>query len=324
MKPDEKIEKTLLSNGVRILSQRMPHVQSVSMGVWVSIGSRDETNAENGLSHFIEHMMFKGTQKRSAFEIAKAFDAIGGYTNAFTSMENTCYHAKVMANHLDTMSEILTDIFLNSLFDEAEIEKERPVIFQEIGMMEDTPDEYVHQLAVRTFFKLVRSMLPFENSTRAFRLSFPKVQAEPLFLMLAGSSALRPVTSNGSRTRARNTHPFKRLTHPEPWKPSDSAGNPSPALTGPLSPFEGERDGERGPTSIAQPAPTQARGSGGVRLIQVVLSPVPLSRISWADSPSSSGAISTCPPRPPAVAAAAWPSTPRAQPACRDTAPQVP
>ena len=171
MKPDDRIEKTLLSNGVRILSQRMPHVQSVSMGVWVNIGSRDETDAENGLSHFIEHMMFKGTQKRSAFEIAKAFDAIGGYTNAFTSMENTCYHAKVMANHLDTMSEILTDIFLNSLFDDAEIEKERPVIFQEIGMLEDTPDEYVHQLAARSFWgdnPLGRSILGTHDNILQF------------------------------------------------------------------------------------------------------------------------------------------------------------
>jgi predicted Zn-dependent peptidase len=152
LKSENSIEKTVLSNGVRILSQKMPHVQSISMGVWVGVGSRDETDAENGLSHFIEHMIFKGTRKRSAYEIAKAFDAIGGYTNAFTSMENTCYHAKVMVNHLETMSEILMDIFLNSLFDEEEIEKERPVIFQEIGMQEDTPDEYVHQLAARAFW----------------------------------------------------------------------------------------------------------------------------------------------------------------------------
>lgn len=152
MKSEDSIEKTVLSNGVRILSQQMPHVQSVSMGVWVGVGSRDETDAENGLSHFIEHMIFKGTRKRSAYEIAKAFDAIGGYTNAFTSMENTCYHAKVMTNHLDTMTEILTDIFLNSLFDAEEIEKERPVIFQEIGMQEDTPDEYIHQLAAEAFW----------------------------------------------------------------------------------------------------------------------------------------------------------------------------
>ncbi len=171
MNPEDSIEKTLLTNGVRILSQRMPHVQSVSMGVWVNIGSRDETDAENGLSHFIEHMMFKGTQKRSAFEIAKAFDAIGGYTNAFTSMENTCYHAKVMANHLETMSEILSDIFLNSLFDDAEIEKERPVIFQEIGMLEDTPDEYVHQLAAQSFWgdnPLGRSILGTHDNILQF------------------------------------------------------------------------------------------------------------------------------------------------------------
>ncbi len=171
MKPGDRVEKTLLSNGVRILSQRMPHVQSVSMGVWVNIGSRDETDIENGLSHFIEHMIFKGTQKRSAFEIAKAFDAIGGYSNAFTSMENTCYHAKVMGNHLETMSEILTDIFLNSLFDEAEIDKERPVIFQEIGMLEDTPDEYVHQLAGRSFWgesPLGRSILGTRDNVRRF------------------------------------------------------------------------------------------------------------------------------------------------------------
>jgi predicted Zn-dependent peptidase len=171
LKQADSVEKTTLSNGVRILSQKMPHVQSVSMGVWVSIGSRDESDAENGLSHFIEHMIFKGTQKRSAFEIAKAFDAIGGYTNAFTSMENTCYHAKVMANHLETMSEILTDIFLNSLFDEAEIEKERPVIFQEIGMMEDAPDEYVHQLAARSFWgddPLGRSILGTRDNILKF------------------------------------------------------------------------------------------------------------------------------------------------------------
>ena len=171
MKQADSVEKTTLSNGVRILSQKMPHVQSVSMGVWVSIGSRDESDAENGLSHFIEHMIFKGTQKRSAFEIAKAFDAIGGYTNAFTSMENTCYHAKVMANHLETMSEILTDIFLNSLFDEVEIEKERPVIFQEIGMMEDTPDEYVHHLAARSFwgeYPLGRSILGTRDNILKF------------------------------------------------------------------------------------------------------------------------------------------------------------
>ncbi|MBW2437782.1 MAG: insulinase family protein, partial [Deltaproteobacteria bacterium] len=111
------INKTELNNGIRILSQKMAHTRSVSMGVWVNVGARDEKPAESGLSHFIEHMIFKGTRRRSAYQIAKEFDAIGGHTNAFTTMENTCYHGKVMDTHLDTMVDILTDIFLNSVFD---------------------------------------------------------------------------------------------------------------------------------------------------------------------------------------------------------------
>ncbi|WP_419660261.1 M16 family metallopeptidase [Desulfosarcina variabilis] len=140
------VNKTLLDNGVRIVSMAMPHVRSVSMGVWVHVGARDETEAESGLSHFIEHMIFKGTVKRNAFQIAKEFDAIGGQTNAYTSMEHTCYHARVLDTQLATMVDILSDIFLNSVFDEAELERERPVIFQEIGMVEDSPEEFVHTL----------------------------------------------------------------------------------------------------------------------------------------------------------------------------------
>jgi predicted Zn-dependent peptidase len=122
------------------------------MGVWVNVGARDENLAESGLSHFIEHMIFKGTRQRSAYQIAKEFDAIGGHTNAFTTMENTCFHAKVMDTHTETMVDILSDIFLNSVFDPQEIEKERPVILQEIGMTEDSPDEYVHLLSGRNFW----------------------------------------------------------------------------------------------------------------------------------------------------------------------------
>ena len=122
------------------------------MGVWVNVGARDETPAQSGLSHFIEHMIFKGTRRRSAFQIAKEFDAIGGHTNAFTTMENTCYHAKVMDTHTETMVDILSDIFINSVFSAQEIERERPVILQEIGMVEDSPDEYVHVLSGRNFW----------------------------------------------------------------------------------------------------------------------------------------------------------------------------
>jgi predicted Zn-dependent peptidase len=130
----------------------MAHVRSVSMGVWVDVGARDESEHQSGLSHFIEHMIFKGTARRSAYQIAKEFDAIGGHTNAFTSMENTCYHAKVMDSHLTTMVEILSDIFLNSAFDPQEVERERPVILQEIGMVEDSPEEYLHVLAGQNYW----------------------------------------------------------------------------------------------------------------------------------------------------------------------------
>jgi predicted Zn-dependent peptidase len=147
-----QIDKTVLKNGIRILTRKMPYTRSVSMGVWVNVGARDENPAESGLSHFIEHMIFKGTRQRSAFQIAKEFDAIGGHTNAFTSMENTCYHAKVMDTHTDTMVEILSDIFLNSVFDPGEIEKERPVILQEIRMVDESPDEYVHLLSGKNFW----------------------------------------------------------------------------------------------------------------------------------------------------------------------------
>ena len=144
---DQAINKSVLKNGVRIVTKRMPHIHYMSMGVWVNVGARDESLAESGLSHFIEHMIFKGTEKRSSFQIAKEFDSIGGHTNAFTSAENTCYHAKVMDTHLDTMVDILSDIFLNSVFDEKEVENERAVILQEISMLEDSPDEYVHVLS---------------------------------------------------------------------------------------------------------------------------------------------------------------------------------
>jgi predicted Zn-dependent peptidase len=163
-------DKTTLKNGIRIVTLRMPHFRSVSMGVWVDAGARDETPDESGLSHLIEHMIFKGTRRRSAFRIAKEFDAIGGYTNAFTSMETTCYHAKVLDNHLGAMVDILSDIFLNSLFDASELNREKPIILQEISMMEDSPDDYIHQLAGTAFWgdhALGRSILgPPENIER--------------------------------------------------------------------------------------------------------------------------------------------------------------
>jgi predicted Zn-dependent peptidase len=166
-----EVHKTTLNNGIKIVSQNMPHFHSVSMGVWVNVGAREESPEESGLSHFIEHMIFKGTQRRTAYQIAKEFDSIGGQTNAFTSAENTCYHAKVMDTHLDIMVDILSDIFLNSAFNEKEVENERAVILQEIGMMEDSPDDYIHFLSGSNFWgknSLGRSVLGNRENIRSF------------------------------------------------------------------------------------------------------------------------------------------------------------
>jgi predicted Zn-dependent peptidase len=165
------VSKTVLSNGIKVITKTMPHLRSISMGVWVNVGGRDESSSESGMSHFIEHMIFKGTQKSTAFQIAKEFDAIGGQSNAFTSTENTCYHAKVIDTHMETMVDILSDIFLNSLFDDREIENERAVILQEIGMAEDSPDEYIHILSGMNFWSgnsLGRSVLGNRENVSRF------------------------------------------------------------------------------------------------------------------------------------------------------------
>ncbi|MFH1102151.1 MAG: pitrilysin family protein [Pseudomonadota bacterium] len=189
--------KTVLKNGIRISTKRIPHVRSVSMGVWLNAGARDETLEENGLSHFIEHMIFKGTTRRSAFQIAKEFDAVGGHTNAFTTMENTCYHARVMDTHLPTMIDILSDIFLNSVFDALEIERERPVIFQELGMVEDSPEEYIHILSGNAFWgdnPLGRSILGTRENLSRFDSesvkAFFKKFYQPVRIVIAAAGNL--------------------------------------------------------------------------------------------------------------------------------------
>lgn len=144
--------KTVLKNGVTILSEKLEHFRSVSLGIWVNAGSREEKAQENGISHFIEHMIFKGTQSRNSLEIAKQLDAIGGLSNAFTGKETTCFHSRVLDKHFSNLADILLDIFLNSAFDPGEMDKERQVILQEINMVEDTPDEHVHVLFSHLFW----------------------------------------------------------------------------------------------------------------------------------------------------------------------------
>jgi len=146
-------QKTTLNNGIRVVTERIPQVQSISIGCWFKTGSRDENKVEeHGIAHFIEHMLFKGTEKRTALEIAREIDSVGGILNAATSRELTNFYAKILEKDFDLAIELLADILLNSVLPPKEIERERGVISQEIRMVEDTPDEYIQDLFNQHFF----------------------------------------------------------------------------------------------------------------------------------------------------------------------------
>ncbi|MBU0674056.1 MAG: insulinase family protein [Proteobacteria bacterium] len=138
-------KKTVLDNGVRILSEQLSS-RVVAFGIWVDVGARDEDSTNNGSAHFIEHMLFKGTHLRSPGQIAVELDLLGGLGNAFTSGEQTCYHSTVLSSHLERAVGLFADLFLHSIFADDEVERERQVILQEISMVEDTPDDRVHEL----------------------------------------------------------------------------------------------------------------------------------------------------------------------------------
>jgi predicted Zn-dependent peptidase len=138
--------KTILPNGIRLVTERIPHVRSVAVGVWVETGSRYEPAARGGISHFIEHLVFKGTETRSAEEIARIVDSVGGQMDAFTTKEHTCFYVTVLDEHLPLAADLLADILLHPRFDAGDIEREKTVVLQEFGMVEDTPDDIIHDL----------------------------------------------------------------------------------------------------------------------------------------------------------------------------------
>ena len=190
--------KTVLDNGIRVVSHEMPGHRSVSLGIWVENGSRHESELENGISHFIEHLLFKGTERRSAAQIAEEMDAVGGVLNAFTSKEHTCYYAKVLDENLPLAIDLLTDIFLHSSFEAEEIERERSVILQEISQSEDTPDDYVHDLFNLDFFKnhpIGRPICGKEKTVSAFRrqdiVSFFKSRYQPRRVVVSAAGNIR-------------------------------------------------------------------------------------------------------------------------------------
>lgn len=190
------ITKSVLQNGIRVISETIPHSHSVSIGIWLANGSRHDRREINGAAHFIEHLLFKGTAKRSALDIAREIDSVGGVLNAFTCREYVCYYAKVLDQALPRAVDLLADIFLHSLFDTNEIEKERKVVLQEIWMLKDSPDNYIHDLYCQNFWKthpLGMSIIGSEETvgrlSRDILLDFKKdrFRAEDIIIAAAGN-----------------------------------------------------------------------------------------------------------------------------------------
>jgi predicted Zn-dependent peptidase len=169
--PATDIQMTTLANGLRVITERMPHVRSVSVGMWVAAGSRREKPEQNGISHFIEHMLFKGSSKRSAEEIARSVDSIGGNLDAYTAKEMVCFSTKVLDEHLPLAFDVAADLVLHPLFTEEDIEKEKGVILEEIKMDTDSPDYLVHEIFSANFWKdhsLGKPILGTRATVRSF------------------------------------------------------------------------------------------------------------------------------------------------------------
>jgi predicted Zn-dependent peptidase len=217
---------TSLDNGVRVITEAMPHVRSVSVGVWIGNGSRRESPEQNGLSHFIEHMLFKGTTSRSAEDIARSVDSIGGNLDAFTAKELVCFNTKVLDQHLSQAFDVLADLVLHPMFREEDIEKEKGVILEEIKMEEDSPDYLVHEIFSANFWKdhpLGKPILGTPQSVKRFDRSMVQSYYEAAY----GPSNLL-VTAAGNLTHdglvALVREHFESLPQRQPMAPETVPG----------------------------------------------------------------------------------------------------
>src|ERR1700723_961161 len=172
VKEVRNIRRQVLPHGLTVITEQMEHIRSASMGIWLETGSRDETPQVNGISHFIEHMVFKGTKHRTAEEIARQVDSIGGNMDAFTSKECLCFNVKVLDENVPIALEILTDLVLHPTFTAEDITRERGVILEEIKMDEDNPDYLVHEIFTQNFWKdhpLGKPILGTKDTVKRFK-----------------------------------------------------------------------------------------------------------------------------------------------------------
>jgi predicted Zn-dependent peptidase len=214
------IRKEVLANGLSLLTESMPDVRSVCIGIWLRRGSRDELKMQNGSSHFIEHLVFKGTESRSAREIALTMDSVGGQMDAFTSKEYTCFYAKVLDEHLPVAIDLLADIVQRPLFAPEELERERQVVLEEIRMVEDSPDELIYDLFSEFFYPgqaLGRPIQGTAETVSAFSrrqlLSHFRGSYRPANMMIVAAGNLQH-----ARTRRLVREAFSALERGRPFK----------------------------------------------------------------------------------------------------------
>ncbi|MEO6119484.1 MAG: pitrilysin family protein, partial [Terriglobales bacterium] len=191
------VKKKVLPNGLTILTEDMQHIRSVSIGIWLKTGSRDEDSAVNGISHFVEHMVFKGTKNRTALDIARQMDSIGGNMDAFTGKETICFNAKVLDEHLPIAMDVLSDLVLNPTFAAKDINREKGVILEEIKMDEDNPDYLVHEIFTQNFWKghaLGKPILGTKETVRELNqdavLAFYRKRFAPNNLVISAAGSL--------------------------------------------------------------------------------------------------------------------------------------
>lgn len=234
----EQISKTILPGGMKVVSEQIDSVKSISVGIWVKTGSRNESDQKAGITHFLEHMLFKGTEKRSSYEIAQSMESVGGYLNAFTSTEYTCYYARCLDTKLETALDVLSDMVRNSKFPEEEMEKEKKVVLEEMKMYRDSPDDVVFEEFSSQIFKnhpIGRPIIGFDQTVTSFQredlFSYMEDRYKPdnLLIAVAGNtdhdevvniaSELLITTSNGVTKNGEQPLPPYEVTRKEVKKP---------------------------------------------------------------------------------------------------------
>lgn len=222
-----EFRKLQLSNGVTLVAERHPHVRSASVGVWVRVGSLHESPKMNGASHFIEHMLFKGTETRTPLQIATVLESLGGDLNAFTDKELTCYHATILSEHIDLALDVLSDLVLHATFPKDELERERKVLLQELSMVEDSPEEHVVDLFFKTVWKdhplgqpVIGSKENLKTISRASLVKYYEEHYRPENIVIAAAGDidlehLRDACEKHFAFSAKRKGPTKKFSAPE-------------------------------------------------------------------------------------------------------------